>query len=390
MIIAEISKFGVQHVGYNAAMISVMKKVDPEDDIEFWGEKEHISYLQKKIDPQVLGKAKVVKVIDPSGTILWLRKLSGETLLALRLLAYAHKTRQLIVFLSLFPSTLLVLKWAQRYYKMARVMVCLHGELEYLRTSSADPRLKMFRLSMRKALLLKRSNFMLVLQGEVIWNNLSAILPVKREGFLVINHPFLFEEKGSQIAAVGHQGLVISHIGRADMVKKAYMIFELGKRLSAFVVKGLLRLRLVGPVSSEVQTYGNEWVEYARSAEVWSMLAFSQGVASSDYLLFFYDNESYKLCSSGAIFEAFFHLKPVVSIRNDYFEYIFSQVGPIGYLVDDMDQMEAKLRALLYEQPENYDHFTENIIKGREWFSPRVVASDIKSQFLKIGWKSPL
>lgn len=58
-----------------------------------------------------------------------------------------------------------------------------------------------------------------------------------------------------------------------------------------------------------------------------------------DYILFFYDINSYRVTASGAIMDALAMKKPIIALKNDYFEYLFDKFGPIGFLVDDISQM---------------------------------------------------
>jgi hypothetical protein len=55
----------------------------------------------------------------------------------------------------------------------------------------------------------------------------------------------------------------------------------------------------------------------------------------------------YKYLASGAVFDAINAEKPIIALRNDYFEYLFSKFGAFGYLADSIDDMADIIRGLL-------------------------------------------
>lgn len=66
---------------------------------------------------------------------------------------------------------------------------------------------------------------------------------------------------------------------------------------------------------------------------------FDKYVDELDYILFFYPLDSYRLTASGAIYDAIAHEIPIISLKNDYFVYLFEKYGRFGYLFDNIDEM---------------------------------------------------
>ena len=58
-----------------------------------------------------------------------------------------------------------------------------------------------------------------------------------------------------------------------------------------------------------------------------------------DIILFLYPCNSYKLMASGAILDALSMQKPIIALKNDYFEYIFKKYSAFGYLFDSIDEI---------------------------------------------------
>jgi len=68
-----------------------------------------------------------------------------------------------------------------------------------------------------------------------------------------------------------------------------------------------------------------------------------------DIILFFYSKTSYKLIASGAIMDAINMRKPILAIKNDYFEYIFRKFGRFGFLVNSVEEMATILKTIRKE-----------------------------------------
>jgi glycosyltransferase involved in cell wall biosynthesis len=88
------------------------------------------------------------------------------------------------------------------------------------------------------------------------------------------------------------------------------------------------------------------------------------------YCIFLYPKNSYKLTASGALLESLAHLKPVISLRNSYLEYIFNKMGNIGYLCSTIEEMTVIIKEISQEQDTNiYIKQQENIRSGLWYFS---------------------
>ena len=98
-------------------------------------------------------------------------------------------------------------------------------------------------------------------------------------------------------------------------------------------------------------------------------------VQSMDVMLLLYDTNSYKLTASGAILEAIWNEKPIIALKNAYFEYLFNKFGDLGVLCNDLTsliQVINKFKANSY--------FKKNIAVAKKNLYPIAV----QSQLLKI------
>lgn len=93
-------------------------------------------------------------------------------------------------------------------------------------------------------------------------------------------------------------------------------------------------------------------------------------VQSMDVMLLLYDTNSYKLTASGAILEAIWNEKPIIALKNAYFEYLFNKFGDLGVLCNDLTsliQVINKFKANSY--------FKKNIAVAKKNLYPIAVQS---------------
>jgi hypothetical protein len=109
--------------------------------------------------------------------------------------------------------------------------------------------------------------------------------------------------------------------------------------------------------------------------------ALNERIQRLDYILFFYHSNMYKYLASGAVLDAVNAEIPIIALRNDYFEYLFSRFGPFGYLVDSIDEMESVIRKLLAEKEAKPFAFK----KIKEQLSPLAISSQLKNVLIHSG-----
>ena len=102
---------------------------------------------------------------------------------------------------------------------------------------------------------------------------------------------------------------------------------------------------------------------------------YNSNVRSMDAVLLLYDTDSYKLTASGAILEAIWNMKPIIALRNDYFDYIFRKFGNMGVLCDNIDQLCIKLEIF-----ENKEEYFMSLEKAKQ----ALVPGSVKMQLLEI------
>lgn len=115
------------------------------------------------------------------------------------------------------------------------------------------------------------------------------------------------------------------------------------------------------------------------TSEFLSRAELAARIGRLDYALFLYPPEEYELTASGSILEAINYEKPILSLRNDYFGYLFEKFGAFGVLFNSVDEMIAALSSEIPTLP-LHDQFDFKALKHR--LSPESVAAGLRSTLL--------
>lgn len=94
-----------------------------------------------------------------------------------------------------------------------------------------------------------------------------------------------------------------------------------------------------------------------------------------DVLILFYDTDSYKLTASGAILEAIWNEKPILALKNSYFNYLFEKFGPLGKIYDNSQKLVEGLSNL---KQDDLLKFRENLLNAKRKLYPYNVSADLK------------
>ncbi|WP_418991631.1 hypothetical protein [Alistipes sp.] len=253
-----------------------------------------------------------------------------------------------------------------------RVVVVCHGELELL--AQCHP---WWRASGWFGALLRRTFARTTLApglkccvlGRSILRNLTPyVAPKNRAAFFSIDHPYFFSE--APAAPAPHAQLRVGTVGQLTPAKGLHRIVELAREIPVPLV-------VVG------RTYGFDGHAACRNVRFVAGAdngfipreRYDSEAAALDYLVFAYDPDGYRLTASGALFDALNLCRPVITLRNDYFDDVLRLRA--GYVVDTVNDMAALVRRLAAAWPENPDYslFCENLLRLRAEFAVETVAS---------------
>lgn len=269
-----------------------------------------------------------------------------------------------------------------------RILICCHGELEWL-TNDAEPA---GILNRRLARCVRRffnggsplsAGLYFGILGDRLKDNLSELLPCDRmERFVAFDHPCpVADEMASMADTSRGDKLIISTVGALNRQKGAEALIEFVESLPA-ECRDKVEVRLTGSVigipEDRLRDLG---VHVSENRDVRSRTQLLEELADADWLLFLYSNGYYKVTASGAIMDALALGKRVLALRNDYFEYLSDKFGVFGVMEPTPAQLSKRIAEIM-EEGQRPDPDFDAI---RTALSPRNVAVRLRGELERVG-----
>ena len=254
----------------------------------------------------------------------------------------------------------------------AKVYYVLHGGLEVLENPVGIFKLMHYLVSSIRKL---PDNSKIIVLGNSIRKNFLHYFPNFDKRIFAIDLPCSKIPTNNE-TNVKSENIKIGSIGIAQKEKGNYLL----KDLALFVQEKKLNIGIyhVGKMFKDL-FYLEKFVYLPLPKEgLASREDFSKAAMELDYFLYFYDKSKYKLTASGALFDAFIYRKPIIALRNDYFEDIFNRFPGIGYLCDNFDEMKEKLLSLPANDSFEYKNMQDKETEALLSFDPKIISEQIR------------
>lgn len=269
-----------------------------------------------------------------------------------------------------------IINFLQRV-KQCTVFICCHGELELLlpRKKKLGYLAAFLRLNTRCFFLKKdrrvNSKLNFIVLGDVILENLRRVVPkVLHARFISLDHPYhfgdrIYEKKLKRdFYNIGTVGVMSRFKGGEDLSYIARNI-DLNK----------YHLSVVGSVEVDFRKVFTDLGIKMHNTYI-PRAQFEIEIAKLDFILFLYPIDSYKMIASGAIFDAIRMEKPIIAIRNDYFNYLFEKFAPFGYLADSKEELVDIIKKI----PTLNQNFETNFRILKKNLSPQCLATEFEQK----------
>lgn len=319
----EANMTGLQHAYPNGIYTRIFSKIAGEGNLTLHCSPEH--YPNLNVEDLNLN-TKYLKVLKP-GT----RRIQKFFLEYKQTMKIIENTdSDLIIFLSSFPNVQFFHTLAHKKFANKKVIIMTHGEAEGLVLPGRKWKFWSypFWITLCYKLKLPENMFRIVL-GESILENMRAfsesnhiyyidqprdnfksenkILPMKKENIFAFIGNCLYKKGGAAFVKA-------AEFKSPDSKSKFEIIgaYDLNEHLSS------LKLTLL-----------------SKPHEMIPRKIFNEALENITYACFPYPNDTYKFTASGAVLDAIIYLKPIIYIKNDYFDGIFKNAGDIGYRCED-------------------------------------------------------
>lgn len=269
------------------------------------------------------------------------------------------------------PLTMLFLNKKMRKNNLYYIM---HGHLAAIKNKYRFTNMDYY---MKKALRTITDKSKIIVLGESIKNNAIKLMPELRDKIEFIDHPFLsknnmlfnssIEKDKIRIGTIGVGLEKKGILGLNDIVNNPkYLsskieLYHIGK--TSISLRERLSTNIIVPFKTDTLIPASEYLNE---------------ISKLNFILYLFPKDSYSLTASGSLFEAFSMGKPIIAIKNSYFEYVLSKIPfVVGFLIDEIDEFYDVIKKIAMMTSEEYEKLCINAHKALEFFSPTIISEQI-------------
>ncbi|GHU94261.1 hypothetical protein FACS189479_06790 [Spirochaetia bacterium] len=363
---------GLSHLTFTSSIIGIMSYIFPERDFIFYGSKEHIELTQVEVD-KLIGNSRLLKGIYLKNSINKAEKkwyFLKRILFEYKSLVKIRKTNpEYLICLSESPA---IVFFSHILFSKTKLIIFFHAGLSIYLKAAVDRKSIDYRKLYYFPLLMKSKNCVNIVLGESIKREAKLILP--KAEFESIDHPAQIK---LTVPLQADFPLKIGTVGDALISKGSHLFFVLEEKLQRYseninwyYIGKIVDKEIAIPQNTRIQIHGgNQRLPTEELNYLISIL---------HYGIFFYPSNSYRFGASGAVLDLLTFLKPIIAIRNPYFEYLFGKMGNIGFLCDSLDEMTIAIEDIIGNNDiELYIQQQNNIKNGLKYFSLDYLKNDM-------------
>jgi hypothetical protein len=389
IIFSELQMQGDKHVHVNSGLLYILITSFKEQKIDIFCDSKHKRELLKYVKSNKLLNFKTfeytgVKELRKSAT---LAKTFRESLIAYKIFKHAKKNKaEVIVFASVFPFTAIVVNFFSWIFNQ-RIIVCLHGDIGVLKLNKNKITTIVYKYVVKLFFSTRSSTVIALFYGKTIEDELFKMFSrFKRENIISIDHPYNYDTELLVNSLDKLNTVIIANIGTGLMNKNSHLLYQLAEMQKDNVKQEKVKFIQVGNVSSEVMKYSNDYVNILNNNEFIPFDVFEGNIQKADYFIYFFKKKSlYDLCPSGTFFDAIKYKKPIISLRNPFFEYYFKKLGNIGYLCNTVEEMNEIIERILQKKNDIYQEQIEALTKATHLLSIDKIQKSFIDQYNKIN-----
>lgn len=351
------------HVLANVNLIKIFKNVYPEEHFVFIAPEKHNQKVQKYFSKD-LRKIKFESLNNlndsPRSVYDRLSLFFSRIRRDYKVLTSVFKRCKpgdVVVITHIHFFSLVLFKLIKKIYPDTITFLVIHGDVEfvYYPLTKDQKAVGFFHKLMFR---IKAENFYYLFLTPISKSILIESGKTTPEETLATELPtFPLEDKLISTAILGSNEIRIGHIGSAGVRKNVHLFYELAFILKDRINNGSLVLSNVGVLENTIAPYLNPLIINFVGDQINQPLSrekYDDEISNLHYSIFFYGKNDFILRSSAAFFDAIYYEKPIIALRNTFFEDVFNREGDIGYLCDDIGQMEVLIKDLIV-QKEKYN-----------------------------------
>ncbi|MCX2485260.1 hypothetical protein [Pedobacter sp. MR2016-24] len=347
VIVSEIAHGGEVHLQFNSCFLKIIDDLYT-DEIYFRAEKAHSEAIQAIEMTDKITYIPFEKYYDTE-QYSWLSRVFGEIKQVINSLKIGKELNaRIYIWTCLLPTGQLFLNLISRLYNNDKIhIIVLHGELEMIKNKRGKITKLLLGYLLKFSFFVSARTTKFIVLGDSIKNHLSKKISSKSlRKVISILHPYDYSKPNFTPVQLSKNKLIYGTIGTLMVNKNSQNLFLVASYFKNSILAGEIEFRAIGKVLTEIEPFRNELVSLQYSDSFVPQYLFEKAIKEMDFVLFFYDNNSYQLCASGAIFEIIKLGIISISITNDYFEWLFNKYGRMGFLCKDMEAMKVLIEGI--------------------------------------------
>jgi hypothetical protein len=178
-----------------------------------------------------------------------------------------------------------------------------------------------------------------------------------------------------------NQAFFFGMVGQVRKGKSVSDYLSLARIFLSEINEGKAAFSIIGSVKTNREEIQAAKIEIPANSGSLSRTEYNQKISTLDYVLFFYDKDMYKFTASGPLIDALNFQKPVISLRNEYFEYMFDKYGEFGILVDSVEEMAIVIKNIITGKIKPNYPFD----KIKKALSPEQIGLQFKTELSRVG-----
>jgi hypothetical protein len=387
---------GDHHMVFNAALISILLKMYPEDKLTAHGIPSNQRSIKELLQSDELKRVIFNEIIYTKPTkestfYIALNYLKKERIrkFNFRDILKNSEERDLLFLSTTSFTCFYYFKKQKKNYKVP-TLAALHGDI--ILSHNVKGVIGKLNVYFNKQVLkLKIRDFKYLLLNKIAKPFLVKSGLIESDELLEINHPFLFINQSIEERDIYQSKPIrIGHIGSMEVERKGSQhIYSVAEALKNEIEQQQIQFKVVGLQTPELMPYKNKWVEESvgnnepDKPQYLSRTQYEEELKLLDYCIFFYPSHQYVYRASGAVVDFINGLIPIITLKHPFFDYLFEVGGNIGFVCNDLKEIELLLKKIANADSEILDQYKQqqkNIQLLQEQFSVDTIAKDLKHQ----------
>lgn len=388
---------GANHIINNAGCINLIQQIDDSQAIiKIYAEETHLQNLKPKLN-EVSKKTlefNPITVVNPAKKAFakissWLSKLKSDKKFIKQLFGQATADHpEFILFCTITAINLYRFMHLIGSHHKQKVLIGLHGEIEFLFMQENSYKNKLNAYFYKQAFASVPENVKFLVLSPLIKDKIVASGLLQAHQIICIQHP-INEALRAHTQFPTHAPL-FAQLGVASLRKNSQVIFDLGARLKDQIVGKKVSLDIIGKVAPDTIPFANEWVHvYAKDGAPIKQLQYEQSIMNATYSLSFITGQEYVYRISGSIMDSIQYQLPIIALKHDFINDLFTRAGDVGFLCNNVDEMALVIDKIIQKDSQYIDRYTtqiENLKRYAQQFYDVKNVIFFKQNLASAGW----